>query len=123
MTGAAIEGVPLSFVIKLMEAFLSDTKNSKTAMMREREFGGIHMKLVVSDHWSGFERFMLIGRDWQVGVNLGPPTTGEEEIYSVFASSLAASNAAVNGRNGFVRDMTVLRMTFSDWKMDHHDVD
>lgn len=115
-----LEGVPLEFIVRLAEAFLADTKmNGENAALHERLFGGVPMKMLVNSHWMGFERFMLVGRDWQCGFNLGAPDSDDEDIFSVFAANLAVTNPAINGKSGFERDMTVLRMTFSDWKLDH----
>lgn len=115
-----LEGVPLDFIVRLAEALLADIKTSgDNAALHEHMFGGVPIKMLVNSHWMGFERFMLVGRDWQCGFNLAPPKSEHEPTYNVFAASLAVSNPALNGRRGFARDMTVLRMTFSDWKLDH----
>lgn len=115
-----LEGVPLEFLLRLAEAFLADTKeHGENAALHERQFGGVPMKMLVNSHWMGFERFMLVGRDWQCGFNLGAPESEDDDTYSVFAANLAVTNPALNGKRGFERDMTVLRMTFSDWKLAH----
>ncbi len=115
-----LEGVPLEFIVRLAEAFLADTQmTGDNSALHERQFGGVPMKMLVNSHWMGFERFMLVGRDWQCGFNLGAPNDRDEDIFSVFAANLAVTNPAINGKSGFERDMTVLRMTFSDWKLDH----
>lgn len=117
-----LEGVPLEFIVRLAEAFLAETsEQGANASLRERQFGGVPLKMLVNSHWMGFERFMLVGRDWQCGFNLGAPKSEDDDIYSVFAANLAVTNPALNGKRGFARDMTVLRMTFSDWKMAHQD--
>lgn len=115
-----LEGVPLEFIVRLAEAFLADTnERGENAALRERQFGGVPMKMLVNSHWMGFERFMLVGRDWQCGFNLAAPKDNDDAVYSVFAANLAVTNPALNGKRGFERDMTVLRMTFSDWKLEH----
>ena len=115
-----LEGVPLEFILRLAEAFLADTKDhGDNASLHERQFGGVPLKLLVNSHWMGFERVMLVGRDWQCGLNLSAPDNDGVDTYCVFGANLAVTNPALNGKRGFERDMTVLRMTFSDWKMSH----
>lgn len=116
----ALEGVPFCFLVRLGEAYLAASSEDKSKTeLSERIFGGVSLKMMVNSHWTGFERFMLVGRDWQCGFNLSSPALDEEACCVAFGTRLVISNAAINGKKGFARDMTVLRMTFSDWKLDH----
>lgn len=118
-----LDGVPVDFLVRLCEAVLSETVDlGKTMHLQEREFGGVFLKLMVTSHWAGFERFMLVGRDWQCGLNLSPCRTELDSLFSmsVFGAHLCVSNPGVAGSMGFARDMTVLRMTYSDWRLPHY---
>lgn len=113
-------GVPVEFVLRLTESFLFATKYiDHPTNLHENIFFGVPMRLLVNTHWKQFERFMIVGRDWQSGFNLAMPAEGEPS-YPIFGTSMSVSNASVNGRDAFLRDMTVLRMSYSEWRLDHH---
>lgn len=121
-TTKTLAGVKPEFVVRLVEALLQQSEASpENRHLREKQFGGVNLKLLVNSHWAGFERFMLVGPDWQCGFNLDYPRTEadkESELcFTVFGATQIMTAPGLNGRKGFHRDMTVLRMTYSDWML------
>ena len=108
------DGVPPELVISVCEAALARTKPREG---RELYLGGVFLRLYVTNHWAGFERFMLIGRDWAVGFNLSLPDsdTDPNNIFQMFGTDWEVSVPGVEGARAFARDMVVLKMTQSDW--------
>jgi hypothetical protein len=106
--------VPPEFVLKVSEIALSRTTWQEDD---DHNLGGVNLKVYVDCHWSGFERYMLIGQDWTCGFNLRTPEEDsvEENLFCAFTSKLEMFNPHVTGEEGFTRDMTVLKMTASDW--------
>ncbi len=108
------EGVSAEFILKVVENLFSKTSPTNRNTI---ELGGVHLRLYVNSHWSGFDRYMLVGQDWTVGFNLKEPedTSDPECIVEAFSDSFELFSAHLTGPDAFLRDMTVLTMTASDW--------
>lgn len=108
-------GVSADFLAQVCEALLSQTSTDSPSS-QETMMGGVALKLYVDNHWSGFERYMLVGKDWTVGFNLSMPESEATPKISIFKNQLEISNPHLTGEDAFIRDMTVLRMTaVSGW--------
>lgn len=90
---------------------------------REIFLGGVYVRLIVTSHWAGFDRYMLIGRggEWAAGFNVYPfegDPTGRTDVYELFGNpvQIDEKGIGVEHRDKFLRDMTVLKMTESDWR-------
>jgi hypothetical protein len=105
-------GVSADFLAKVCEALLSQT-STYSPSSRETMMGGVALKLFVDNHWSGFERYMLVGKDWTVGFNLSEPAPNAENLVQIFKTKFELSKPHLTGEHAFLRDMTVLRVTAS----------
>lgn len=108
-------GVSPEFVLRVCERLLAHIDPSDRS---EIEFGGIKLRLYVNSHWSGFERYMLLGRDWTIGFNLKPADETPqpcENVFKAFAAEHEVFTPHITGERYFLRDATVLKMTESDW--------
>jgi len=116
MVSVVIEfaGVSPSFVLKVIENLFSKTSPTNRNTI---ELGGVHLRLYVTSHWSGFERYMLLGQDWTVGFNLKEPdeAANPDHIVHAFSDEFEMTTPHLTGPDAFIRDMTVLTMTASDW--------
>jgi hypothetical protein len=109
--------VTAPFVLRVCEALFALTNP------RDKEnivLGGVHLRLYVTSHWAGFERYMLIGQGWTCGFNLRPPEADSlpENIFSAFETKLEMFTPHLSGERNFMRDMTILTMTEHDWSDD-----
>ncbi len=110
-------GVSAGFVLKLCECLFAHTNPHDRDKI---VFGGVHLRLYVSSHWAGFDRYMLIGQGWTVGFNLRTPEDNEgnlnpDNVYRVFGADFEMFTPHLTGDREFLRDATVLMMTASDW--------
>lgn len=103
-------GVSADFLAKVCEALLSQTSLDEPSS-RQVRMGGVTLKLFVDNHWSGFERYMLVGQDWTVGFNLNEPTDDAAHTVSIFKSDFEISIPHLTGNDAFLRDMTILKLT------------
>ena len=103
-------GVSADFLAKVCEALLSQT-NMYSPSSQEIMMGGVALRLFVDQHWSGFERYMLVGRDWTVGFNLSDPTNETENKVEIFKAEFEITKPHLTGEHAFLRDMTMLRVT------------
>ena len=107
-------GVSPTFVLKVCENLFSKTSPTNRNTI---ELGGVHLRLYVNSHWSGFDRYMLVGQDWTVGFNLQEPEGNADpsRVFEAFSDIFEMTTAHLTGEEAFLRDMTVLTMTASDW--------
>ena len=103
---------------------------SRTSPREDQEIylGGVYLRLIVTSHWSGFERFMLISKtgQWSCGFNVFPFDGTDEAakttpgVYRAFGAwvQVDPKSMAVQNQRAFVRDMTVLKFSESDWRSD-----
>src|SRR6478752_1769829 len=99
-----VEGLPVNIVINACEALLA---RSQPYEERQIVLGGVHLKLFVTNHWAGFDRYMLIGQDWQAGFNLRIPDDGtDDETFAqvhMYGSPMEIFGVGIEGQDAFYR--------------------
>lgn len=117
--GEVFAGVSNDFLVKVCEGLMSRTDPHNKAGRTATELGGVQLRLYVNNHWSGFDRYMIVGQDWTVGFNLREPNanTDPDAIITAFSNQFEMTTPHLTGEREFLRDMMVLLMTQSDWEI------